>query len=119
MPRLRSENYEGMELIRPLYLVREKAVLAWQAAMGLEPIACACRVTRQEDGGKRARVKRLLKELESEQPNVVDNIVASSEAVNLGTLLSTVTREGEAPSSFMKHFTNTPDGGIINHNRLF
>jgi len=88
LPRLPSANYEGMELVRPLYYVRERAVLNWLASTGINTITCACRVTRSEDGGKRARVKRLLMELEEEQPNIIDNIIASSENVNLATLIS-------------------------------
>jgi len=87
LPRLKSENYPGMELIRPLYEVRERAIRNWLATTGITPITCACRVTRSRDGGKRARVKRLLAMLEAEQPNIVDNIIAASDRVNLATLL--------------------------------
>ncbi len=104
LPRLHSENFEGMELIRPLYLVRERAVRAWLASTEIETITCACRVTKQADGGKRARVKRLLADLEKEQPNVIDNIIASSENVNLATLLSHQESQGAQSVSFMSKF---------------
>lgn len=119
MPRLKSENFDGMELVRPLYLVREKAVRAWLASTGISAITCACRVTKTGDGGKRARVKRLLAELEREQPNIVDNIIASSENVSLATLLSYKHGEGSSPVSFLEGFSDTEEKGIIKFDRLF
>ncbi|HSK69498.1 MAG TPA: ATP-binding protein [Candidatus Limnocylindria bacterium] len=98
LPQAKSENYEGMRLIRPLYFVREKAVRAWAGASGLSPITCACRVTRKPEGGKRARVKRLIAELEKEQPNTVDNIVAASSRVDLRGVLSYVPPDGPEKS---------------------
>lgn len=101
MPRLRSENYSGMELIRPLYFVREKMVSLWLASTGITAITCACRVTKTVDGGKRARVKRLIAGLEAEQANVVDNIIASSSSVSLSTVLSFIGSGGEQAVSAM------------------
>ncbi len=103
LPRLKSENYAGMELIRPLYFVREKAVIAWRDAAGLDTVACACRVTQKEDGGKRKRVKELLKMLEAERPNVLDNIMASAARVNLSTLLG-YRADADSPAvTFLEH----------------
>ena len=107
LPRLKSENYEGMELIRPLYYVREKAVKAWLHSTGIHTITCACRVTASRDGGKRARVKRLIAQLEEEQPNLVDNLIASTQRVNLMTLLSYIQGEGAEEISFMEQFADT------------
>lgn len=87
MPKLKSKNFEGMELIRPLYLVREKDIIAWQEHMGLDTLRCACRVTQSEDGGKRKKVKELLKNLEEETPGLFGNIFHSIEHVNLQTIL--------------------------------
>ncbi len=87
MPRLNSKNYAGMQLIRPLYLVREKDIIAWKDAMGLECLTCACVVTKKEDGGKRKRVKNLIAQLESETHAVIGNIFHSLEHVNLQTVL--------------------------------
>ncbi|NLX82914.1 MAG: tRNA 2-thiocytidine biosynthesis protein TtcA [Clostridiales bacterium] len=119
MPRLKSENYEGMELIRPLYLVREKAIINWLDSTDITTTSCACRVTRSIDGGKRARVKRLLKELEHEQSNIIDNIIASSANVNLATVLSYRDGEGAPPISFMAQFSDEGDTGMIVFDRLF
>ena len=87
MPKLKSKNFEGMELIRPLYLVREKDIIAWQEHMGLDTLRCACQVTQSEDGGKRKKVKELLKTLEEETPGLFGNIFHSIEHVNLQTIL--------------------------------
>ena len=87
MPRLKSKNFEGMELIRPLYLVRERDIIAWQQFMGLDTLRCACQVTQSEDGGKRKQMKELLARLETETPGVFGNIFHSIEHVNLQTIL--------------------------------
>lgn len=87
MPKLKSKNFEGMELIRPLYLVREKDIIAWQEHIGLDTLRCACQVTQSEDGGKRKKMKELLKSLENETPGVFGNIFHSIEHVNLQTIL--------------------------------
>lgn len=87
MPKLKSRNYPGMELIRPLYLIRERDIIAWKEFMGLETLRCACKVTGSEDGGKRKQVKDLLVRLEKETPAVFGNIFHSIEHVNLQTVL--------------------------------
>lgn len=87
MPKLKSRNYPGMELIRPLYLVRERDIIAWKEFMGLETLRCACRVTQSEDGGKRRQIKEMLAKLEKETPAVFGNIFHSIEHVNLQTVL--------------------------------
>ena len=87
MPRLKSKNFEGMELIRPLYLVREKDIIAWKEHMGLDTLRCACRVTQSEDGGKRRQVKEMIAALEKENNAVFGNIFHSIEHVNLQTVL--------------------------------
>ena len=99
MPKIKSKNYPGMQLIRPLYLIREKDIMAWKARMGLECLTCACAVTQREDGGKRRRVKRLIAELEKETPPVIGNIFHSLEHVNLQTVLG---------------YQTTAESGIVN-----
>lgn len=89
MPKLHSENYPGMELIRPLYLIREEDVIGWAKANGLDFIQCACSVSENhESGSKRAKVKALLRELRRTDPAVDMNIFRSAENVNLQTLIS-------------------------------
>ncbi len=91
MPKLKSTNFEGMELIRPLYLVREDDIIAWKNYNHLEFINCACKFTEKDSlkDSKRLEIKMLIKELEKNNPNVAYNIFKSSENVNVDTVLAT------------------------------
>ena len=90
-PRLRAKNFPGMELIRPLYLVREADICAWRDAFGLEFLRCACRLTEtaavDESASRRQAVKRLIRRLHMEDPKVEQNIFNSIHRVQLDTLL--------------------------------
>lgn len=88
MPKLYSENYPGLQLIRPLYLVREKDIISWTERNGLSFIQCACRVSKNETSSKRAEIKALLRQLREVNPAVDMNIFRSAENVNLQTLIS-------------------------------
>lgn len=95
MPKLHSENYAGMQLIRPMYLVREADIIRWRQANDLQFIQCACRFTENctmcDNGGggsKRQEVKELLKMLRKTNPAVDKNIFRSVENVNLQTIIS-------------------------------
>ncbi|SEL27091.1 tRNA lysidine(34) synthetase [Ruminococcus albus] len=95
MPKIHSENFEGMQLIRPLYMVREEDIIKWSKYNGLEFIQCACRFTEErevyEDGSsnsKRQEVKELLKRLREVSPAIDKNIFRSVENVNLQTIIS-------------------------------
>jgi len=91
MPKLHSKNYPGMELIRPLYLVKEKDILAWARYNDLQFLRCACSVTDRENedfGSKRAEVKALVSELRKKNDQIDINIFRSAENVNLETIIS-------------------------------
>ena len=96
MPKLHSTNFEGMELIRPLYLIREDDIKAWRDANELKFIQCACKFTDTcsscaEDGqskSKRLEVKKLIAELKKTNPFVEGNIFKSVENVNLSTIVA-------------------------------
>lgn len=96
MPKLHSTNFEGMELIRPLYLIREDDIKAWRDANELKFIQCACKFTDTcsscaEDGqskSKRLEVKKLIAELKKVNPFVEGNIFKSVENVNLSTIVA-------------------------------
>jgi len=99
MPKLRSQNFEGMELIRPLYLTREEAIIAWRNYHKLEFIRCACRYAENNGaddsgGGKRAEVKRLIKDLRRQNPAIEKNIFKSAENVNIDAVVG-YKRHGE------------------------
>ena len=89
LPKLHSSNFEGMELIRPLYCVREEDILAWRNYNGLEFLQCACRFTEHAaeavHASKRQEVKLLLKELRKTNPDVEKCVFNSIHAVNLDT----------------------------------
>ena len=90
LPRVKAKNYEGMELIRPLYCIHEEDILAWKQYNDLEFIQCACRFTENctmcDNGGggsKRQEVKILLRRLRRDNPNIERSIFNSIHAVNL------------------------------------
>ena len=93
MPKLHSENFPGMELIRPMYMVREEDVIHWRDFNDLHFLNCACSVTADIDtngngGSKRQEIKQLLKQLRAVDPAVDMHIFRSVENVNLQTLIS-------------------------------
>ena len=92
MPKLHSTNYNGMELIRPMYMVKEADILAWKRYNDLEFIQCACRFTENcelEDSGgsKRQEMKMLVKKFRQTNPNIDINIFRSVHNVNLETII--------------------------------
>ena len=94
MPKLHSTNFEGMELIRPLYLIREADIIHWANYNDLHFIQCACRCTEHcascggtEKGSKRAEIKELIHELAQKDPVIEYNIFRSVENVNLNTVI--------------------------------
>ena len=95
MPKLHSTNFEGMELIRPLYLVREDDIKAWRDYNDLHFIQCACKFTdtcttcnNNENRSKRMEIKDLIRELKKVNPYVEGNIFKSIENVNLNTVVA-------------------------------
>lgn len=93
LPKLHSTNFEGMELIRPLYCVHEDAIIAWKNYNNLEFIQCACRFVEgrdaSEDGigeSKRQEIKFLIRDLKKINPLVDSNIFNSIHAVNVDTM---------------------------------
>ena len=94
LPKLTSDNYEGMELIRPMYLIREKDILNWKRYNDLTFIQCACRFTEKNyqidteaTDSKRLETKRLIHSLLSYNSNVEKNIFASASNVNLDKII--------------------------------
>lgn len=92
MPKLRSTNFPGMELIRPMYMVREKDIIAWRQMNHLTFLNCACRFTENcslgdGGGGKRAEIKALIAQFKKVNPNVEMNIFRSCHDVNLETVV--------------------------------
>ena len=92
MPKLHSTNFEGMELIRPLYLVKEKYIKAWVKYNELTFLNCACRFTerdaKHELNSKRREMKDLIEKFREISPYIDMNIFKSAENVNLNTVIS-------------------------------
>ena len=102
MPKLYSTNFKGMQLIRPLYYVREEDIRRWRDDNDLHFIQCACKFTeaaaadleRQESSSKRLEIKNLIKTLKRTNPQVENNIFKSVQNVNLSTVIAYKDKEG-------------------------
>ncbi|GFI22139.1 pyridinium-3,5-biscarboxylic acid mononucleotide sulfurtransferase [Lachnospiraceae bacterium] len=95
MPKLHSTNFEGMELIRPMYLIREEHIEAWRDYNHLRFLQCACKFTENstfrgdlENTSKRREIKQLIRHLRQINPFVENNIFKSVENVNLSTVIA-------------------------------
>ena len=109
MPKLHSDNFEGLELIRPLYLIKESAVLAWKKYNELTFINCACRFTDNcsivDDGtSKRKEMKNLVNNLRKINPSIDNNIFTSMNNINLNCVLGTK-KDGKY-TSFLDNYDN-------------
>lgn len=106
MPKLHSNNYEGIDLIRPLYYVKEDAIISWAKYNKLSFLNCACSFTEktanQEQISKRKEIKILIKELKKINPSIEHNILKSTDNVNLNCILGT-TNDGEY-HSFLENY---------------
>ena len=108
MPKLHSTNHEGMELIRPLYLVKEADIIAWKNYHDLQFIQCACRLTENcslgdaGGGSKRHEMKVLVKKFRQTNPHIEMNIFKSVHNVNLQTIIGY--RDGEKVYSFLDDY---------------
>lgn len=92
LPRRRSDNYDGMELIRPLYCVHEDAIIAWKNYNHLQFLQCACRFTEEREAAgdgvgrsKRQEIKMLLRELKKTNPNIEKSIFQGINGLQLDT----------------------------------
>lgn len=108
MPKLLSENYEGLELIRPLYLVKEESIMKWCKYNDLHFLQCACRFTEEnhhslENTSKRKEIKALIQQLRKNYPNSDINIFRSFHNVNLNTIV------GYHNESMQYHFLDDYD----------
>lgn len=108
MPKLHSTNHPGMELIRPLYLVKEEDIIAWKNSHDLRFIQCACRLTENcllgdaGGGSKRQEMKNLVKKFRQINPHIDMNIFRSVHNVNLETVIGY--RENGVEHSFLDDY---------------
>ena len=118
MPKLHSTNFEGMELIRPLYLIREADICRWRDYNELKFLQCACHFTEtcstcREDGtteSKRLETKKIIARLKETNPYIEGNIFKSVENVNLSTIIA-YKKNGEK-----HHFLDEYERNGINNN---
>ena len=114
MPKLHSQNYPGMELIRPMYCVHEDDIIAWARYNELQFLQCACRFTEKAETegrqslSKRKETKALLKELKKTNPDVEKHIFRSIHMVNLDTLLGW--KQDGVEHSFLQDYDNKKGG---------
>ena len=100
MPKLRSTNFEGMELIRPMYFIREADIIAWRDYNELKFLQCACKFTESnayadpDSNSKRQKVKALIRKLKSDDPEIEQNIFKSVENVSLSTVVAYKDKQG-------------------------
>ena len=92
VPKLHSDNFEGLELIRPLYLIKEEDIISWKKFNELEFLNCACKFTEQNTleqnkTSKRLEIKNLIKKLKEINPDVDYNIFKSMDNINLNCVL--------------------------------
>lgn len=109
MPKLHSTFHPGMELIRPMYFVKEADIIAWKDRYDLEFLQCACKVTEKSitcgdvgGGSKREEIKNLIKELRQKYENIDINIFRSAQNVNLDTIISYT--KGEETHHFLDEY---------------
>ncbi|MBR1481983.1 MAG: tRNA 2-thiocytidine biosynthesis protein TtcA [Ruminococcus sp.] len=107
IPKLKSTNYKGMELIRPLYCVHEDDIIAWARYNDLHFLQCACRFTeaefvRETGGTKRREIKELIRELKKNNPNIEKSIFNSLHRVHLDTFIGFKTKGEE--HSFLERY---------------
>ena len=108
LPKLHSTNFEGMELIRPLYKVKEKDIIAFAKYNGLEFLQCACKFTEEstqkEELSKRKEIKNLIKYIKTQNPEADDNIFRSLHNVNLAALPGWRERDSGEVHSFTEDY---------------
>lgn len=110
MPKLHSTNFKGMELIRPMYLIREEDIIHWKEYNNLKFLQCACRFTENctscgEDGAaesKRTEIKALIQNLKKINPYIESNIFKSVENINLDTIIAY--KENGVKHSFLENY---------------
>lgn len=92
MPKLHSDNYENMELIRPMYLIKENDIISWAKYNNIKFLNCACKITERdsydkENLSKRKEIKNLITELRKQNKNIDYNIFKSLDNVNMNCIL--------------------------------
>ena len=108
LPKLHSTNFEGMELIRPLYKVKENDIISWAKYNGFEFLQCACKMTEKnadiELTSKRKEIKALIEYIKTQNPKADDNIFRSLHNVNMATLPGWRDKDNGKEHSFLENY---------------
>ncbi len=111
MPKLHSDNFPGLELIRPLYLVHEDDIISWKNYNELTFLNCACRFTEKtaskETDSKRKEIKELIKELKKTYKTIDQNIFNATSNVNMNCILAWT--KGKDKHTFLEEYEKTDD----------
>lgn len=102
LPRVKAKNYEGMELIRPLYFTREQSVIDWAEYCGLTFLPCGCPAKKLESDTKRAEIKQLIASLAANNPQIEANIFNAVKNVDTAKLLGW--RDANGKHNFLDQF---------------
>ena len=87
MPKIKSQNFEGLELIRPLYLIEERDIIRWMDNTGIIPMDEACPIMEKKNDSQRQNIKMIIENLRKDNPNIEKSIFKSSENVFAGAVL--------------------------------
>lgn len=101
-PKLKAQNFENIELIRPMYFIEEKDIIAWRDYAGLNALNCACTVTKKSESYTRKKIKNLIDDLKDDIPNLEKSILRSADNVNCDMVLG-YTLNGKK-HSFLEEF---------------
>ena len=107
MPKLKSDNFPGLELIRPMYLIKEESIISWAKTNNLTFLNCACKFTENnnlEQNSKRKEIKELIKKLKEINPNIDRNIFKSLDNINLNCILGYT--KNKEKHSFLENYDN-------------
>lgn len=102
LPKLHSSNFSNMELIRPLYLVRERNIIKWAKSNKLSFINCACKFTEKNNNSKRLEIKKMINSWEKENSLIPYNIFSATKNVNLKTILGY--KEDDKVTDFLDNY---------------
>ncbi len=107
MPKLKSDNFPGLELIRPMYLIKEESIISWAKSNNLTFLNCACKFTENnnlEQNSKRKEIKELIKKLKEVNSNIDRNIFKSLDNINLNCILGYT--KNKEKHSFLENYDN-------------
>jgi tRNA(Ile)-lysidine synthase TilS/MesJ len=111
LPKLKSKNFKGLELIRPMYYIHEEDIIRFTLNSGINPMNCGCIVAAKKTSSKRREIKGLIKELKKTNENIGNAILKATQNVNLDGLLGW--KFNGQSHSFLDYYTDKVDQDIV------